>query len=100
MATLYPPLMLDDDLRALERAVSDATSRIRYADALARVGRTEDALAALLAGIEDPEVRRASVRFLPRPAPIEREPRLLWRYDKTMEDLGALHANAFAVVVS
>ncbi|MEZ0227226.1 MAG: hypothetical protein ACAI25_01255 [Planctomycetota bacterium] len=92
--------MSDEDLRALERQVCDAPSRIRYAEALARMDRVEDALRALLTGIEEPSVRLAAAQFLPRATPIEKEPRLLWEYRETKEDLGGLHVNGFAVVVN
>lgn len=92
--------MSDDELRALERDLSEPATRVRYAEILLRVGRCEEAYAALLTGVEQPLVRQAARRMELLPAPLESMPRVLWTFDDTQEDLGALHANAFAVVAS
>ncbi len=58
--------MIDDQLRELERALRASRApadRLRLADALARAGRDDDALATLRIGADDPEVRMALARF-------------------------------------
>jgi hypothetical protein len=87
----------DDELQALERAVAAGggpEARLRYARALERVGRRDEALDALLPGRESADVRReiarskaartdlteaASSVSVADLAPIERAPRVAWK---------------------
>lgn len=71
--------MSDEELRALERAAVDVTSRVRYAEALLRLGRTDEAIAALVPAAHDPEVRRRIGRFPAPVVPILRRPLERWR---------------------
>jgi hypothetical protein len=96
----------DDDLRALERALDglDVEGRIRYAHALDRGGRRDDALDALLPARSDPRARSEIAKF---PAwdtstrgsdgasfldarPIRRNPRLSWVVDDPRRGLEGL----------
>ena len=87
--------MSDDDLRALERAITgpeDAEGRIRYARALERSGRRDEALDALLPARGDPRARSEIAKFPAWDAsvtgaggaryldarPIRKNPRLSW----------------------
>lgn len=93
--------MSDDELRALERAAVDSPSRIRYAQALARVGRVEESIALLAPFVADGNVRGAIAR-LPAtpPVPIESEPRKLWEVDSRNLGGTRLHAGPLAVVLA
>ncbi|MEZ0227225.1 MAG: hypothetical protein ACAI25_01250 [Planctomycetota bacterium] len=84
--------MLDDELRALERAATDTVGKIRYAEALGRVGRVEDAVRVLAMDTIDPEVRRAIARLPSSLVPIEHEPRRLWEARLMPHVVGALEA--------
>jgi hypothetical protein len=94
---------MDESLRAMSRAVEageGAGARLRYARALERAGRRDEAFDALASGREDPDVRAELARFpLWRQtdadagrtrfldvAPIRREPRVKW----VSEAIGAL----------
>lgn len=71
--------MADDELRRLEReAAHDPVARLKLAHALERAGRPVDALAALVAGADDLECRRAAARFPRGQLPIPSAPRIRW----------------------
>ena len=57
--------MLDEDVRALERAglSGGASDRLAWSSALLRLGRTDEALSALLPAREEAAVRSAMVKF-------------------------------------
>jgi len=92
--------MLDEDLRALERSAQDAPSRLRYAEALLRVGRTQDAIDALVLSLDDAAVRRRLGRLEAPHVLIEREPREVWRAPLGPVDGSTwqLHASPLGVV--
>jgi hypothetical protein len=86
--------MRDADLRELERraASGDRDAMLSYVHALTRIGRSEDATAALVPRLGDPDVRRAvgswpawtqaegdggATRWA-EVSPVASEPRLLW----------------------
>lgn len=97
--------MSDDELKALERAVTAGggpEARLRYARALERVGRRDDALDALIPGRESVDVRREIVRFpaaradlseaassvaVADLAPLERAPHVAWtrRFEEDLD---------------
>ncbi len=107
----------DDLLRALERdvAVEGAApvTRLAYARALERVGRGDEALAALLPAIDDAAVRRriATYSAWTHPGacagrtrfvdvlPLEREPRVAWRLEAPFGSMVAA-ASELGIVLS
>ncbi len=98
-APLTLSLVLDDELRALERAATDTVGRLRYAEVLARLGRIEEAVVVLSNELADPEARRAIARLPREPIPIEERPRKLWEARAETVGQSLLHVGPFACVV-
>ncbi len=109
--------MIDDDLKALERRVHQggggALERLRYAQALERVGRPEEAYVVLLRGVREAGVRREIGR---RPAwghpwgdagrtrfcdvaPVTEAPALAWKVEPDGDPTAVL-PSPLGVVVS
>ncbi len=91
---------MDEDLRALERAAQDPASRIRYAEALLRLDRVADAVAALLPFSDDAEVRRRIGRLELPPVAVTKKPRVRWRTEVPGPPLLEVHASPLGVVVT
>ncbi|MEZ0227229.1 MAG: hypothetical protein ACAI25_01270, partial [Planctomycetota bacterium] len=70
--------MSDEQLRQLERAAIDAPAIVRYAEALARVGRTAEALDVLLPALGSVEARRFAGSLDPTDFEVARPPSIAW----------------------
>lgn len=93
--------MSDAALRELERAVAQgggAAARLRLARELERLGRVDEAVAALVPARDELEVRRVLARLRPLGTsdvrPVRTEPRLLW--ERPIEIVSWMHTDLFA----
>ncbi len=104
--------MSDATLRQLERdAVNDPLARVRVARSLERLGRPEEALAALVPSIDSPDTRTEIVRFAGArtvtcgdmnyvdAAPVLGKPTVNWRTPVTTTPSVSLVASELGVVV-